>query len=194
MAAIWASDVDAAKQLLARIDRLTLRPAWLSGVTPWLRGLLAERQGDQEAAWRALRTAAAADTIAIPFYRAHILTDFGRLAGRTGRRQAATEASGDAARIYTRLGAAPYLQRLEPSTGPQPSSAPLLSDSLGLTEREHIVAVLTVQGLSYAQIAASLFITESTVSFHLSKVYAKAGVKSRHQLRGLVAESPMAIH
>jgi DNA-binding CsgD family transcriptional regulator len=44
--------------------------------------------------------------------------------------------------------------------------------------------------LSYQQIARELFITRSTVGFHLSNIYAKAGVASRHELTALLRSDP----
>ena len=61
-----------------------------------------------------------------------------------------------------------------------------------LTERERQVLQLTAQGLANKQIAASLEISENTVKFHLSSLYAKLGVTSRTEAvragarRGLV--------
>jgi DNA-binding NarL/FixJ family response regulator len=48
-----------------------------------------------------------------------------------------------------------------------------------MTEREHQVLQLTAQGLANKQIASSLQISENTVKFHLSSLYAKLGVTSR---------------
>jgi DNA-binding NarL/FixJ family response regulator len=48
-----------------------------------------------------------------------------------------------------------------------------------LTERERQVLQLTAEGLANKQIAASLEISENTVKFHLSSLYAKLGVTSR---------------
>ena len=48
-----------------------------------------------------------------------------------------------------------------------------------LTERERQVLQLTAQGLANKQIANSLAISENTVKFHLSSLYAKLGVTSR---------------
>ena len=48
-----------------------------------------------------------------------------------------------------------------------------------LTERERQVLQLTAQGLANKQIAASLEISENTVKFHHSSLYAKLGVTSR---------------
>jgi DNA-binding CsgD family transcriptional regulator len=54
-----------------------------------------------------------------------------------------------------------------------------------LSEREAAVAALAVDGMSYAQIAAELFVTRSTVAFHLSNCYAKTGTSNRHELAAL---------
>lgn len=48
-----------------------------------------------------------------------------------------------------------------------------------LTEREREVLQLTAEGLANKQIAAALDISENTVKFHLSSLYAKLGVTSR---------------
>lgn len=61
-----------------------------------------------------------------------------------------------------------------------------------LTEREGQVLQLTAQGLANKQIAAALGISEHTVKFHLSSLYAKLGVTGRMEAvragarRGLV--------
>jgi DNA-binding CsgD family transcriptional regulator len=43
--------------------------------------------------------------------------------------------------------------------------------------------------MTNAEIAAAQFITPMTVEHHLLNIYAKSGVKGRHQLRRLVGES-----
>jgi len=65
-------------------------------------------------------------------------------------------------------------------------------DVQALTERETEVLQLTAQGLANKQIAVQLGISEHTVKFHLSALYAKLGVASRTEAvrsgarRGLV--------
>ena len=85
-------------------------------------------------------------------------------------------------------GADPAL--LERHRLPVPEEAEQVVDPL--TERERQVLQLTAQGLANKQIAATLEISENTVKFHLSSLYAKLGVTSRTEAvragarRGLV--------
>ena len=73
---------------------------------------------------------------------------------------------------------------------PVPQDAEQVVDPL--TGRERQVLQLTAQGLANKQIAAELEISENTVKFHLSALYAKLGVTSRTEAvragarRGLV--------
>jgi DNA-binding CsgD family transcriptional regulator len=72
----------------------------------------------------------------------------------------ATEARSELARVGARR--------------PQPSGE--------LTPAERRVVELAAQGLSNKEIARTLFVTVSTVEVHLSRAYAKLGVRSRAQL------------
>jgi DNA-binding NarL/FixJ family response regulator len=61
----------------------------------------------------------------------------------------------------------------------------------GLTAREQEVAELVAQGRSNKEVASALFLSEKTVEHHLSRIYAKLGVRSRTELaRGLTRDSP----
>lgn len=87
------------------------------------------------------------------------------------------------------LGAGPLAARLPRLPSSAARDVPERSLFSALSDREREVAALVLEGLSYSQVAKELFITRSTVSFHLSRIYAKTGTASRHELIQAVRES-----
>ena len=64
-----------------------------------------------------------------------------------------------------------------------PSTPDLQTQKIAsLTDREREVVGLIAQGLKNKQIAARLFISQTTVTHHLSSIYAKLGVADRLEL------------
>ncbi len=61
-----------------------------------------------------------------------------------------------------------------------------------LTARELDVARLVAEGRPNKQVAAALFLSEKTVEHHLSRVYAKFGVRSRAELTAVFAREGLA--
>ena len=62
----------------------------------------------------------------------------------------------------------------------------------GLTEREHEVLLLMVEGLNNTQIANKLTVSPSTIKSHVSSILAKLGVSSRTEAVALALRNKLA--
>ncbi|MEU8972151.1 LuxR C-terminal-related transcriptional regulator [Streptomyces monashensis] len=158
-------------------DRLAVNPSpvgWRDAGVAWLRGLAAEAAGDLEAAARQLGDARARGLAALHIHAALLASDLARVRRALGDETGAAGAQREYDDRLARIEGAGYL--IVPTADPL---APL-------SDREREVAALLTQGLSYAQIARELFLSRSTVAFHLSKIYAKTATRSRHELTELV--------
>jgi DNA-binding CsgD family transcriptional regulator len=81
----------------------------------------------------------------------------------------------------------PFLEHaFEVSTAPSAPALGAIAQTDPLTVREAEVAQLVAGGASNADIAAALTVSEATVKAHLTRVYAKLGVRSRTQLAVLI--------
>ena len=97
-------------------------------------------------------------------------------------------ASGDAVvspRVTRRL-LEEYAQVLPLSPDQREQAYPQLS---ALTEREREVLVAVAQGLSNAEIAATLYVSEATVKSHVGRILAKLGLRDRVQVVVLAYET-----
>jgi DNA-binding NarL/FixJ family response regulator len=95
-----------------------------------------------------------------------------------------TVARGDAVvspRITKRL-LEEYAHQLPDLSSGDPAAADTTPAVLsGLTGREHEVLIAVAEGLSNAEIAERLFVSEATVKSHVGRVLAKLGLRNRVQ-------------
>ena len=104
-----------------------------------------------------------------------------------------TVASGDAVvspRVTRRL-LEEYAQHLPVADGADGDAdrADRYPQLASLTEREREVLAVVAQGLSNTEIAASLFVSETTVKSHVGRILAKLGLRDRVQIVVLAYES-----
>jgi DNA-binding CsgD family transcriptional regulator len=114
--------------------------------------------------------------------RAHLL--YGQWLRRARRRRDARGQLRAAHGMFQEMGADGFTQQAAGelrATGERARSrAP--DTEFDLTPQEARVANLAAEGSANSEIAAQLFISPSTVEYHLSKVFRKLGVTSRSQL------------
>jgi DNA-binding NarL/FixJ family response regulator len=80
------------------------------------------------------------------------------------------------------MGATPLLEEIRALGG---ARAEERSGLPALTERERDVLAHLVEGRTNRQIAGTLYISEKTVSVHVSNILAKLGVRSRAEAAAL---------
>ena len=110
---------------------------------------------------------------------------------RAGRRRDAAALLTAARQSFATLGARVYVERCdrELKTG-RPTPRGTEADTQGLTGQERTVATLVATGLTNKEVAASMLLSVKTVQFHLTRVYAKLGVRSRSELAARFASGP----
>ena len=149
-----------------------------------LRGDLATAAGHPGAAAEAFETAwRHAQGLRAPLALAQLEISHARHLRAAGQKRTAVALLRSARQRLLTLGARPYLQAcdrdLAAAAPAEPETAPVLS---GLTPAEQAVARLVATGRSNRQTAAELYISVKTVEFHLGHIFAKLGIRSRHDL------------
>jgi DNA-binding CsgD family transcriptional regulator len=152
----------------------------------WVRGRL-DRDPDLLAS-----AAAALAALGIPYEAALARVDLAEALAATGAGADASEHAGAALDVFDRLSAKPQADRASAllralGRPPVPTGARAAAGR-GLSRREEEVARLVAAGLSNAEIADRLFISQRTVTTHLQHVYARLGLRSRTALTRYVVE------
>jgi DNA-binding CsgD family transcriptional regulator len=119
--------------------------------------------------------------------RAHLV--YGEWLRRERRRTDARAQLRIAHELFVGMGADGFAERARRELRATGGAAPKRSETRSqLTPQETQVARLARDGLSNPEIGARLFISPSTVAYHLHKVFAKLGISSRGQLHVALPE------
>jgi DNA-binding CsgD family transcriptional regulator len=150
----------------------------------YARGRLLGAMGDLPAARRAFEESLALlDGLPLRYDLARVNFAFGQTLRRGGKRREADAVISTARDLYLSLGAQTYVQRCErelKAGGLHPLRGP--RGHAELTPQEEAVSLLVAQGLSNREVAAELYVSPKTVQYHLTRIYAKLGVRSRAEL------------
>lgn len=183
-----AGELSLAADALAQLQERTTVSAtdWGLGVLARSRALLQDDSSAEEhyveAVERLGRT-----RIAVELARAHLV--YGEWLRREKRRIDARVHLRTAHEMFARFGAQAFAQRSRrelQALGDKTSSRALAAGD-AMTPQEQQIAELAGAGLTNVEIGAQLFISAHTVEWHLRKVFAKLGIRSRRELRDLAA-------
>jgi DNA-binding CsgD family transcriptional regulator len=191
IALTWANEPGAARELAVRVAMAPPTYPWAPGAAEWVSGLADEQDGHHADARAHLRRAAELGLATLPLHQAHLTVDLARVEAVTGDRATGQRLLRLAAGLYATLGAQQQLSDVvtgsagawKPGSDPADVADPLLA---GLSDREREVVALVAQGLSYGQIATEIYVSRSTVAFHVGRIFAKTNTASRHELVALV--------
>ena len=176
----------------AALDRLSKRAlaggaAWGLGLLARSRALLAEDTHAESFYRDAIGHLERSDT-ATDLARTHLL--YGEWLRRQRRRGDARDQLRTAWEMLDSMGAAAFAKRarIELLATGEHARERIAETRDELTPQEERVARLASEGASNQEIAAQLFISPSTVAYHLRKVFRKLGVRSRAQLARAMSE------
>jgi DNA-binding CsgD family transcriptional regulator len=184
-AAVRLGQPERARRAFERV-RETTRAAgtdWALGIEARLRALLSDGDYAEELYQEAIRRLGRT-SIRVQLARTHLL--YGEWLRRERRRLDAREQLRAAHQFFREAGVDAFAERarLELEATGERARKRIVDTLDELTPQETHVARLAAQGETNREIAARLFISASTVEYHLRKAFRKLGVKSRTQLAG----------
>jgi ATP/maltotriose-dependent transcriptional regulator MalT len=126
--------------------------------------------------------------VPMPFERALLGLDDGRRLRGIHDRPGAVAQFEAAHKVFSDLGADPYVQACAAELAALQVAAEEASPAalLGLSRAELAVARLVVTGLTNREVAAELYVSVKTVEYHLRNIYMKLDISSRRELGTLI--------
>ncbi|MFE5474128.1 LuxR C-terminal-related transcriptional regulator [Nocardia sp. NPDC056541] len=132
----------------------------------------------------------AVEDLPLPFERARIEFAYGQVLRRAGKRRDADTVMRSARELFATLGAQVLVQRCDRELKAAGVNTTRSRDPFfELTEQERAVATLVSAGRTNRQAAEELFLSVKTIQYHLTRVYAKLGTRSRTELAAYLHES-----
>jgi DNA-binding CsgD family transcriptional regulator len=123
------------------------------------------------------------DRADVPLDRGRTLLALGIAQRRSKRRRDARTTLEEALALFERIGAELWAERARGELRRISGRAPAHG---ALTPAEERVAALVAEGKTNREVAAALFLSERTVEGHLTRVFGKLGVRSRHELTNVL--------
>jgi DNA-binding CsgD family transcriptional regulator len=168
------------------LERLTERTAasgtaWAGAVEDRCRALVSEGP-DAEALYRAAIDRLTPTTLRLDLARTHLL--YGEWLRRERRNLDAREQLAAAHRLFSDFGTDGFAERarVELRAVGGRTRKPAGGAANDLTPQEEQISRLVAEGMTNVEIAGRLFLSPSTVEYHLHKVFRKLGIKTRTQL------------
>ncbi|MEV7319803.1 LuxR family transcriptional regulator [Streptomyces sp. NPDC093970] len=188
-AGVRTGDRAVAAAALARLEER----APLAG-TPWALGTLAlgralTAEGDDAGKFYE-ESVELLGQVPLALERARVRLLFGEWLRRCKRRSDARTQLRAAYEGFDAFGAVPYAERARRELLATGETARKRTEEtrFRLTPRERQVASMAAAGLTNTEIATRLFVTTSTVEFHMNKVFRKLGITSRRQIPRAIGE------
>jgi DNA-binding CsgD family transcriptional regulator len=193
-AAVRCGDRTAATAMLEAVG-----PWWQACGTHWSLGLLARCQalladdGRAEDGYRLSIEHLRQCEITPELARSHLV--YGEWLRRQRRRRGAREQLRIACELFGTLGMEAFAQRAQSGLRAvgEHAAAPRTRAPDALTPQEEQIARLAAEGATNREIAARLFVSASTVDYHLRKVFRKLDVTSRTQLAHALSAPGIAV-
>ncbi|HEY5857698.1 MAG TPA: AAA family ATPase [Aldersonia sp.] len=190
-ALVMTGRVDEADEFLRPHEELALARGHRSSMARlgYVRGRIHGARGEIDEARDSFESALdKLSSLPMPYARARVNFAYGQTMRRAGRRREADSVLRTARELFTTLGAQAYVARCDRElkagglrAGADDSARSTL-DVTALTPQERAVTTLVAAGHTNKKVAEELFLSVKTVQYHLTRVYAKLGVRSRSEL------------